>query len=142
MRAPRSTSRALGTLLILFAAAVTACGADTTTEVSALNVAGVYTLKTVDGVALPAPAKDDRGVVGGTVLSGTATLTDAKTFTHAGTVRLTNGTTQTDQGAGTYTISGNTITFQEPGDQPIVATFSGGNTLTFTENTQVRVYQK
>ena len=109
-------------------------GVDTT------GLVGVYALTTVDGLALPAPAKDPvTGVVAGTYTSGSVTLTAAKTFTVLLSYTLANGTTGSLPGAGTYTVSGSTVTFIEAN---VTATFSGGNTLTATLSNQLFVFKK
>lgn len=136
-------------LAVLFLAAssivgMSACGSSSTAPTVDANAAvvGVYTLKTVDGSNLPAPAKDGSGVVAGTYTSGTITLLSDGTFTSNFNYTLLNGTSGSIPGAGTYSVSGNTVTFVVPGNPNLVATFSGGNTLTFVLNTQTHVYMK
>ncbi len=144
MRTLRAAQVALPSLVALALSGAAACSSDTTTGVDTTAVVGVYTLTTVDGLALPAPAKDPAtGAVAGTFTAGSVTLTDAKTYTSSLSYTLTNGTTGTLQGAGTYSLSGSTLTLTaSPGGDKIVATFSGGNTLTATFNGQTFVFKK
>jgi hypothetical protein len=140
MRISRAAQVALSSLFALALYGAAACSSDTTTSVDTNAVVGVYTLTTVDGLALPAPAKDPvTGVVLGTYTAGSATLTAAKTFTFSLSYTLANGTTGSLPGAGTYSVSGSTVTFIEAN---VTATFSGGNTLTATLSNQVFVFKK
>ena len=140
MQISRAPQVALSSLFALALYGAAACSSDTTTGVDTNSVVGVYTLTTVDGLALPAPAKDPiTGAVAGTYTAGNATLTDAKTFTFSLSYTLSNGTTGSLPSAGTYSVSGSTVTFIEAN---ITATFSGGNTLTGTINNQVFVFKK
>ena len=133
------------TLLSLFALAfsgVAACSSYSSTDVYT-SVVGVYTLTTVDGVVLPAPAKDATGAALGKITSGGAVLTDTKTFTSSVNYTLTNGVTGSSPNAGTYAVSGSTVTLTSTtGSDQTIATFSGGNTLTATANQQVYVLKK
>lgn len=120
----------------------TACGSTSTSPDTSTSVVGTYALKTVDGSNLPAPAKDDKGVVAGTFTSGSVTLTSTGAFTSTLAYVLTNGTPGTSTGSGTYSVSGSTLTFVASGSLPVVATFSSGNTLSEVSNTQTFVYMK
>ena len=140
MRISRAAQVVLTSLFALALCGVAACSSDTTTGVDTHAVVGVYTLTTVDGLALPAPAKDPiTGAVAGTYTAVNATLTAARTFTFLLSYTRTDGTTGSLPSTGTYSISGSTVTFIEAN---ITATFSGGNTLTGTINSQVFVFKK
>lgn len=143
-----NTSKAVRLTVLLLAASgivgMSACDSSSTAPAVDANAAavGVYTLKTVDGSNLPAPAKDDKGVVAGTFTSGTVTLSANGTFTASLNYTLPNGTSGSSPSTGTYSVSGNTVTFVVPGSPNRVATFSGGNTVTIMNNTQTMVYMK
>jgi hypothetical protein len=120
---------------------MSACGSSSTAPAvdASAAVVGAYTLKTVDGSNLPAPLKD-MGVVAGTFTSGTVTLSSNGTYTSSLNYTLTNGTPGTSPSTGTYSVSGNTVTFVAAGSPNTVATFSGGNTLTVALNAQAMVF--
>ncbi len=145
MRASPAIHVALRSLFAFAVFGAAACGSDSTTSpygVDTTTLVGVYTLNTVDGVALPAPAKDPTGTVLGKITAGSVTLTSAKTWTYSINYTLTDGTTGTSPQAGTYAVSGSTVTFTTSGGDKVTATFSGGNTLTVTLNTQLYVFKK
>jgi hypothetical protein len=103
----------------------------TTTGPTLTSMAGVWTLVTVNGNAVPAVV----GQVGSDrveIVSDALTLTATGTFTENGQVRLTTGgRTQTDPVAetGTFTIDGNTVNFVGTGGVRRTATVNG-NTMT------------
>jgi len=139
----RAASRTMLTAVLVLVASA-ACGSDSTSpDTGNASVTGTYSLKSLAGVALPAPGKDQTGAVYGTVNTGTLTLTSTNTFASNLSYTPTAGGTGTKSDGGTYAVTGTTVNFRDSSGQDLyVATFSGGNTLTFTANGQVRVYQK
>lgn len=126
-------------LLLLASVAVTACSDSTGPE----SAEGTYTLATVNGSSLPAVVFQ----VGSDkleVVAGTLTLSSNSSFTGSLTIRETfQGTTntETESGTGTYTRSGNTITFNSGDDETATGTLSG-NTLTISDEGLTLVYRK
>jgi hypothetical protein len=125
--------------LVAVAIAMVACSSDSSTTTT---VVGTYTLKTVDGVVLPAPLKDEFQDVLGTYTSGTATLTTAGAYTESKSYTFTNGLTGVSSSSGTYVVSGSTITFTVSTGALNTATFTGGNTISITVTPQVFGYVK
>jgi hypothetical protein len=102
--------------MLAMAMAVAGCGDDDeTTEPT--NIAGTYTLRTIDGAALPftlfTAAQNDgtkREVTGGTVtLEADGTYSDV--FEFRDTDALGEVTEYTDPNTGTYVRTGNTLAF-------------------------------
>lgn len=141
-----TASRVLaGILAAISLIAASACGSSSTApDTTSANAAvvGTYTLKTVDGAALPAPAKDEKGAVGGTFTSGSITLASNGSFNSILNYTITGGTAGNSPSSGTYSVSGSTLTFVVSGKSNVTAVFSGGNTLTNVNNTQTMVYTK
>jgi hypothetical protein len=124
-------------------ALLVAAGCSSSTSPATTTVVGTYTLKTADGVNLPAPAKDPTGAVAGTWLNGSATLNADNTYTSTLNYKETNGNPGSLPGSGTYSSSGSTVTLTAAGGGSVTnATFSGGNTLTSTVNGQTMVFKK
>ena len=108
----------------------------------AASVVGTYTLRSVAGIALPAPARDATGAVFGTATSGTVTLTSTNTYTSSITFVI-GGISTPAPAAGTYAQSGSTLTFTPTGGGAVnTGTFSGGNTISATLNSQLYVFMK
>jgi hypothetical protein len=110
---------------------------------------GTYVLKTVNGKSLPAAIIEIVGTYKLEITAGSVTLNEDKTFSASITFRETEGTTvrtQTETDSGTYTISGNTITFSSQGSGSAVTGTLSGGTLTVTEReddiTIVLVFEK
>jgi hypothetical protein len=119
-----------------------ACGDDTTSPSSA-NLAGTYTLVSVNGATLPIVVQaanpkielvSEQLVVNS---NGGFTITTTRRSTPT-TGAVTSATT-TD--AGTYSSSGSTTTFQFNSGNKVTATLSG-NTLTLSAGTSSSVYTK
>ncbi|GBD33206.1 hypothetical protein HRbin33_02187 [bacterium HR33] len=110
---------------------------------------GTYVLKTVNGKPLPAVILEIIGTYKAEITAGSVTLNEDNTFSASITFRETEGSTvrtQTETDSGTYTISGNTITFTSPGTGPaFTGTLSGGTLTVTTEEddiTLVLVFEK
>jgi hypothetical protein len=110
--APSSRSRFVRPLLALVVAAsvviASACGSDSVTGPK--NVAGTYTLRTVDGLPLPITVPNPRGetIV---VNSVTATLNDNNTYAVAGTGTQGGDASTIITDAGTWSQSGANLHF-------------------------------
>lgn len=110
---------------------------------------GTYTLKTVNGKSLPAVLIEVTGSYKLEITGGSVTLNEDNTFSGSISFRETEGTTittSTERDQGTYSKSGNLITFNSPGTgSSFTGTLSGG-TLTVTEEedniTIVLVFEK
>lgn len=103
-------------ILSLAALALTACGgSDVTTpgetKPAVNSIAGVYTLKTVDGASLPFTFSD-----GFIVMTDVMTLRSDNTWSETYTGRETaNSPIQSVTDAGTYTLEGNALKLFVPG---------------------------
>lgn len=92
-------------------ATLAACGGDKKSPTGPTNVAGTYSLATIDGNPLPftVPNNPHHTVV---VQSATMTLGSDHSYTLAGTGTSDGGaSTQVVADAGTYAFSGSTVTF-------------------------------
>lgn len=132
-------------LALVFAAA---CGSSLTDGTTGPNgggnptgLAGTYTLKTVDGKALPAPSGDS------TFLSGSVVLTDT-TWNQTIVVRYAQGGSGTAAGdsllqGGRWSASGSNITLSDAGSTELYTgtLTSGGFSLT-TKTSTLLVYSK
>jgi hypothetical protein len=99
------------------------------------NVAGTYTLRTVNGGQVPYTVFQFGTEYKLEILSAAMTVNSNGTWTETSQLRETEGTsvtTETQTVTGTWTQSGNQVTFadSDPETTNLVATFSGGNTLT------------
>lgn len=115
---------------LLLAAVAVACSDSTSVE----SVAGTYALSTVGGQSVPLTVDSTDADNKLEILSGSANLNSNGNYTVSFGFRLTDAGvvsqfTETD--TGTWTVSGNTLTFtsSEPGEDPQTATVSG-NTIT------------
>jgi hypothetical protein len=135
-------------LAIVLAATLTACGGDSTSP--APSIAGTWSLKTINGAALPfvivASGTDKQELVSD-VFTVTANDASSGAFTQLTTVRFTqNGqvTTQTFPDAGTYTLNGTAVTFRFNSDGSVGTGSWSGNTITVTdtEDGLALVYQR
>ena len=135
-------------------AGTTRCSGDATSP--AAQPAGTYTLRTINGQALPFLPGGDSGygsiyyLNGSYAISGhVLTLAADGTLTLQETVLVTptagappSPQTRTIPGTGTWTRSGAAVTLQVVGSPPVRGTFSGGNTLTMAESLGTFVYEK
>ena len=104
----RTVARPL--LAVAFVAALAACGSDNNTGTGPTNVSGTYTLTTVDGQALPQEfANSEHHVV---VNSATLVMGSDHSYSvdATGSVDGTDGN-HVIADAGTYSVSGSTVTF-------------------------------
>jgi len=107
------------------------CGDSTSPTVSA---AGTWTLKSVNGFPVPFVAPQGNGDYI-ELTSDVITATSTGTFTQMTVIKTsTNGqvTTQSIPDNGTYTVSGNTVSFTFTSGSPPGAGTIDGNTLTVT----------
>jgi hypothetical protein len=122
--------------------ALAACG-DSPTEPTAASLAGTWTLQTVNGAAVPATVAGS-GANRTDVSKGSVVLTAAGSYTQSvDLVTYTSGqpTTNTLGDAGTFSVSGSTITFtSSAGGSPQTATVNGSSmSLSFQGSTVVYV---
>jgi hypothetical protein len=131
-------------VMVLALLAVAACGG--ATEPTQINVVGSYQLKSVAGVALPAPVSPPAGYNTATVTAGTLTLNADGTWSTTATFRLvaTNATTTTQAAAiGIYSAVNGAVSFTTT--TGITGNFSGnvnGNTLTVLQGPTATIYQR
>jgi hypothetical protein len=137
--------RRLFGLLLVFAALVTlaGCGSDGSTNAGPASVAGIYTLRTINGSSLPYTLVqlDDNKLE---VMASAMTLKAEGTWTESGIVRVTEGgtvTTLPGANAGTYTLTGTMITLVSSESGTSSGTVDGG-TLRLTEGGLLSVYTK
>jgi len=128
-----------------FAVAVLiACAGDSTSPEDA-QVAGDWSLKSVNGAALPASRVD--GGVTVTTMSAVLTMTGTSSgsYREVLTYQLTSGSssvTQSQTALGTWAMSNGSITFH---DQTYSATYQGsvsGGTITEVRTTATMVYSR
>ncbi len=107
------------------------------------GVSGTYSLRSANGISLPADVNLGGGVTL-TVNSGTLTLNESQTWLFSLTVTVTDGSTtlsETETGSGTFTlIEPNTIRFTEDGD--VSTAVIDGNRITVIEDGVSLVFEK
>jgi hypothetical protein len=137
------------TVLAAFAAlaatlpVVSSCGDDSPTGPGA-GVSGAYTLRTVNGSNLPFVVIEI-GADKIEVLNETLTLSGNGSFTQAGMFRLTESgvvTTEPYAGAGTWSVTGTSITLVYSGGGDLETGTVGTGSITFTDDFFTRVYRK
>jgi hypothetical protein len=124
-------------LIGLLATTLVACG-DSAGPSGEANIAGTYTLRTVNGQNVPFAV-----VVLGTyrleVVSGSVTISgtgNSGTYTDQIVTRETQGTTtttETENGAGTWTRTNNAIVFRDNADASTINGSLSANTITFVQ---------
>lgn len=143
---PRSTpfpSRIVFCALALMVATV-ACNSDGVTNPEA-EVAGTYSLKTVNGSPLPYTVVDSEGSY--IIVTDVMTLNKDKTWKESISYQLDQTTpivAEPDWDGGTWTLAGDVLTFRstyDPNEPPYTATHSA-NTLTVTALGLLQVFQK
>jgi lipocalin-like protein len=134
-------------IALVLTVGLVACGSDATSP-SATSITGTWSLKTVNGAALPfvvfASGTDKEEIVSD-VFTLTANNASSGAFTQLTTFRITqNGqvASQSLPDAGTYTLNGSAVTLQFNSDSSSVTGAWSGNTITVTENGLVGVYQR
>ena len=133
-----------GMLALLIVPMMIACSDDDDATGITGDIAGTYTLRTINGQNLPFTLITQTGYTL-EVISDQYALNGDGTFSSAVTFRETeNGavTTSTDSYTGTWQRSGSNITLSSTDYGLETAAFSGGNTLTFTSGTNSAVYRK
>jgi hypothetical protein len=118
----------------LFLAAFVACGSDSSTNPGA-NVAGNYSLRTVNGSQLPYTLSSS-GVNKLEITDDVVIINDGGTYTESGHTRTTTSTGVTTQSvvdAGTYTLNGTAITFRSSVDGSSTFGTVSGSTLTIAD---------
>ena len=127
-----SRSRAVRPLAVLALAAavatLAACGGDSKGVTGPTNVSGTYSLSTIDGSGLPytVPNNPDHTIV---IQSGTVTLGSDHSYTIGGTGTSDGGAPQqVIADAGTYTLSGSTVTFTSTSHSALVYTATATTT--------------
>lgn len=118
---------------------------DATGNGNAEDVAGVYTLQTIDGQLLPVIV-DEQGEDIAEVTQGTVTLRTNLTFDDVTVLRITESgvvTTETEAAAGTWSLAGRTVQFT-PNDASgaYALAWDGGNQLTQLFDGFTLVYRK
>ena len=124
-----------------------ACGSDSSTGPATASFAGTYSLKTVNSAPLPYTMPDDgSGTETIEILADSHTLTEDGKYSGVMQVRLSanEGQVVTNlTSAGTYALSGSTVTLtasEDPTDKA-TGTISGSN-LTISVDGFVLVYQR
>jgi hypothetical protein len=122
-----------------------ACGGDDgPTAPTMASIAGTWNLQTVNGSPLPFTVAQS-GADKIEVLGDAITVTATATFTQLTQVRVTQGgqaTTQSVADAGSYTLSGKTVTFTFNSDGSSGTGTLNGTTLTVTDSGIALVYRK
>lgn len=136
--------RFLSLSLLLVLPMFVACDDDPSSPDDTSHV-GVYQLVSVDGEEVPFTFEEEGETI--TVLEGAITLNANGSFTWAAELEITVGeetTTETDGLAGTYTRSGNTVTFEHGGEDVgfETATLSGDVLTTTGGGDEVLVFEK
>lgn len=133
-------------IALLLTVGLVGCGSDATSP--SASIAGTWSLKTVNGAALPfvilASGTDKEEIVSD-VFTLTANGASHGAFTQLSTYRLTqNGqvTSQSIPDAGTYTLNGSAVTLQFTSDGSSVTGSWSGNTITVGQSGVVGVYQR
>ena len=111
------------------------------------NIAGTYTLRTVNGSNVPFVIAQIGTTYKLEILSGSVVISSNGTYTETASLRETNGTTVTteqENSNGTWTRVNNAITFRDAVDQTTVTASAGDNSLTLvdTESSITLVYRK
>jgi hypothetical protein len=126
--------------------ALAACGGDNPSGPSE-SLSGTYSLTKVNNLTVPAVVYQDSvykyELIGGTLaISGSAytvAINERETINGAVTAVVSSE-------SGTVSMNGSTVTFTsstpQPGDSPVVGTFSGGNTITVGDQYSSLVFQK
>jgi hypothetical protein len=128
-------------LMALVLAAAAACGDNDSTGLGA-SVEGTYTLRTINGTALPYVVQSGSTTV--RVIDDVITLNLNGTYTETGHTQTTfNGTTTTDTGTdtGTYTTAGTSITLRSNDGTSISGTINSG-TLTLVDQGLAAVFTR
>ncbi|MEO6528817.1 MAG: hypothetical protein ABIP93_19525 [Gemmatimonadaceae bacterium] len=131
-------------LLLLTLATLGACGSDASTSPNADAIEGTYSLRTVNGLALPFTIQSGANSV--TLSSDVITIASNGTWTEAITYRQTiNGQTTngTEADGGSWVRAGSNVTLRsaQDGSTAYSGTFGNG-TLTFTDDGVIVVFSR
>ncbi len=130
-------------LATLLAIATLSVGCDDAFSPS--GVAGTYSLRSVNGVSIPA-AINLGGWVTLTFNSGTLTLTEGQTWLFSITIGVSDGTTtvtETDTGSGTFTlVEPNTIRLTDSEDGDVSTGVIDGNRITIIDDGETLIFEK
>lgn len=136
----QALARVLAVALVVVTAA---CGGDDGINDPLQSAAGTYTLKTFNNAPPPIVIFEETGYKL-EVTAARYTLTSSGTFTNSATFRETEGgvvSTSTESLSGTYTLSGEAITFTASDGDVSNGVLSGSN-LQFTEDGMTAVFSK
>ena len=139
MRMPLATRRFAAAAGLVLAA----CGGDHDPVSPEQTIAGAYTLRTIDGAALPVTVNLEDATF--TVTRATLSLKADRTYSQSITATVTlAGTTvtQTLPDAGTYTVNGTTVSFVSASDGSSGTAAYANGTLTVSQEGTVLVYQR
>jgi hypothetical protein len=123
-----------------------ACGGDAIT--AGPSVDGTYSLRTINGAALPVTLTDMLDGIPAQITflaPSTFTLGTDKSVRIITTVRIVYGSldvTQADTSFGTYAMTGQQVTFSQPGSSSFTGTWNGSNMLTVADESGVFVFTK
>jgi hypothetical protein len=133
--------------MITVAMLVTACGSDSTiTAVTNTSLAGVYTLRNVNGTPLPAliqTENESRPKV--ELLSDEITVLADGSWTGIQNFRVSVGTeseVQTFNSGGSYSVSGVRVDFQDTAFGSIFSVSVSGSTFTLSDGVSSYLYSK
>lgn len=137
----------LATALLTVALLSTACISDTTVaSISNAELAGSYTLRTVNGGVLPAVIQTAIGTLPKIeILSDSITVLADGTWSGVESFRITTGTTvetQTVSSGGTYTVNGSLVTFRDSSDPSVFTASVSGNAFLLTDGLSSFLYSK
>jgi hypothetical protein len=124
--------------------ALVACGGSDSATAPANSIAGVWSLTTINGAVLPYVV-DQAGADKVELTADVVTFAAAGTFTHTSTARTTvsgQATTSSIADAGTYTVSGTTVTIRSNSDGSTSTGTWAVNTLTIVEEGFTFVYTR
>jgi hypothetical protein len=130
---------------MLAVALLIACGGGSDPAGPGETVVGEYTLRTINGTALPVVIGREQGVTV-SALSGTMSLRADRTFSASVTARGVSAgsdVTSTFTSVGTYTVNGSALTLLATGTENARLTGSYANgRVTMTEDGFVSVYTR
>src|SRR5262245_42183221 len=132
-------------LLVVALSLIAACGGDSTTGPTVQEqIAGTWTLSTVNGAPLPFIIAQS-GANKLELLSDVFVVASTGSFTQTSTVRSTISgvvSTQSVADAGTYTVNGTAITLHFNSDGSTGTASWSGNTMTTTDAGVALVYRR
>jgi hypothetical protein len=135
------------TALMTVALFSTACISETTVApISNADLAGSYTLRTVNGGGLPAVIQTAIGTQPKVeILSDSITVRVDGTWSGVESFRITAGATvdtQTVSSGGTYAVNGSLVTFRDSSDGSVFTASVSGNAFLLSDGVSTFVYSK